>query len=105
MDKPIMIRSSDMPESSNEIKILRRRFEKHLDSHRQDDREDMEKRLNQEANQETMVKSIAELTKAVQPLVDGVTVLVVVQKLVKWLSGFAFIGVVIATVTGNNPFK
>ena len=94
-----------MPESSDEIKILRKRFEKHLDNHRQDESYENEKQLKKDIDQAAMIKSVSDLTKAVQPLVDGVTVLIVMQKLVKWLSGFAFIGVVIAAVTGNNPFK
>ena len=94
----IRIRRTDMPESCDEIKKLRKRFEKHMDEHRLDDKE-------YSIQMAAMLKAIDDLTKAVQPLVDGVTVLVVLQKLVKWASGFAFLGIIISWYTGYNPFK
>lgn len=101
----IKIRRTDMPESCDEIKKLRKRFEKHMDEHRLDNKDYNERQLKQDIAQASTLKAIADLTEAVKPLVDGVTVLVVIQKLVKWLSGFAFIGVIIAALTGHNPFK
>lgn len=84
---------------------LKQRFEAHMDQHRLDEVEYNDRQLRQDiAHQQTM-EAIDKLTLAVQPLVDGITMLVVAQKLIKWASGFAFLGVVILFFTGNNPFK
>ena len=101
----LTIRRTDMPESCDEIKKLRKRFEKHMDDHRLDEATYIERQVKQDLAHEKTTEAICELTKAVKPLVDGITVLVTLQKLVKWASGFAFIGVIIAAVTGHNPFK
>ena len=94
-----------MPESCDEIKKLRKRFEKHMDEHRIDELDYNSRQLKQDLAQASTMEAIDKLTKAVQPLVDGITVLVVLQKLVKWASGFAFIGIVISWFSGYNPFK
>lgn len=94
-----------MSASCSEVKRLRKRFEDHMNEHRLDEQDYNDRQLKQDLAQAAMVESIAHLTKAVQPLVDGITVLVVIHKLVKWLSGFAFLGVIVSWFTGYNPFK
>lgn len=99
-------------EPCREIERLRLRFERHMDEHRLDEHDYNDRQLKQDlARAENMklteanTKAIADLARSVQPLVDGITVLVVLQKLVKWLSGFAFIGVIATLLVNNNPFK
>ncbi len=94
-----------MPESCDEIKKLRKRFDKHLDEHRMDDHSYMERQTKQDLAQEKTTEAICDLTEAVKPLVAGVTLFVTLHKFVKWLSGFAFLGVILSWLIGHNPFK
>lgn len=104
-NKPIKIRSTDMPDDRDEIRKLRERFEKHLDCHRYDDFEYQERQRRQDEKHEANMKAIETLANAVQPLVDGITVFIVLQKFSKWAGGLAMIGVSISWFTGFNPFR
>lgn len=101
----ITIRSTDMADSCEEIKRLRARFERHMDEHRSDEHDYIERQLRHDLAQKANTEAIARLTTAVQPLVDGVTAVVVAQKVVKWLTTFAFIGVCVDWLVTHNPFK
>ena len=94
-----------MPESCEEIKRLRKRFEQHMSEHRLDEADYIARQLKQDLASDKNLEAIAKLTESVKPLVEGVIVLVVLQKLIKWLSGFAFLGVIISWTLGYNPFK
>lgn len=95
-----------MSESNKEeINNLKRRLETHMEEHRLDEKEYVARQLKQDLAHEKNMEAIDKLTKAVQPLVDGVVVMVALQKVVKWASGFAFLGVIIYMITGHNPFK
>ncbi len=85
-------------DTSAELAKLTERLEKHLIQHREDFDEYTQRQFKQDMAQEKNLEAISNLNKAVQPLVDGVTMFVVAQKLVKWLSGFAFLGGAIAWV-------
>lgn len=93
-----------MPESLIEIRKLRKRFEKHMDEHRSDERSYIERQLKQDLAHEKTTEAICELTKAVKPLVDGITVIVTLQKLAKWIGGLSFLGIPISWFLGYNPF-
>lgn len=101
----LTIRRTDMSNCKEELIKLRMRFDRHMDEHRMDAQDYNERQLQQDLSQERNIVAIDNLTKAVQPLVDGMTVLAAIHKLGKWLSGFAFIGVAISWYTGFNPFK
>ena len=55
--------------------------------------------------QQHNMEAIDKLTKATQGLVDAWTVANNIQRFFKWLSGFAFLGIVISWIVGFNPFK
>lgn len=101
----IIIRSGDMEESCEEIKTLRKRFERHLDVYRIDASTSNEHQIESRIMQENTIKVVSDLTLAVQPLVDGITFLVVAQKLIKWTVGLAPLGIGIAWLAGLVPFK
>lgn len=101
----LRIRSSDMPEQCDEIIKLRERFDKHLDSHREDYEEYVERQRTQEQFSTKNAEAIAALTEATQSLVDAWKTIGAIQKFVKWLSGFAFLGIIISWFAGFNPFK
>lgn len=79
-----------------EIEILRRRLDRHIGECRLHtlENEKIEKRmlLAQEAN----TTSIAELTAATKGLVELYTTVNTLQRFGKWISGFAFVGVLLA---------
>lgn len=91
--------------TETEVSILRKRFERHLDCYRVDSAECMERQLRQEIAHEEAMKGICDLTTATKGLVDAWTAASALQKFIKWLSGFAFLGIVISWFVGINPFK
>lgn len=99
------IRRTDMTSDKEELLALRKRFESHLDDHRVDLQEYAERQLKQDLAHEEAMKAITELTIATKGLVDAWTTVSQIQKFFKWLSGFAFLGIVISWAVGFNPFK
>lgn len=99
------IRSTDMPESCDDMKKLRKRFEVHLDEHRVDAAEYQELQLRQSLAHEEAMKNISELTVATKGLVDAWNAASTIQRFFKWLSGFAVLVAIITWAVGYNPFK
>lgn len=101
-DINIQLRSTDMPEDEEFI-ALQRRLDRHLDEYRlhilEHEKREEKVLLAQEAN----TKSIAELTAAVKPLVDAMTAAIVLQKFIKWATGFS--GVVVFIAWWNGLFS
>lgn len=102
MHKPTKLRSTDMPEDE-EFHKLQRRLDRHLDEYRLDtierEHRDRQTTLAHEAN----TKSIAALTASVQPLVDAMTAGMILQRFIKWTTGFSGIAILIAWY--NDLFK
>ena len=89
----------------DDVHKLRRRFEDHLGHHREDEHQYERRQEKQDQAHAEAMTAIAKLTEAVKPLVDGISALITIQKLVKWASGFAFIGVMAAWLMDYLPVK
>lgn len=96
------LRSTDMPEDEEFI-ALQRRLDRHLDEYRLDTIEREHRDKQQALAHEANTKNIAELTEAVKPLVDAMTAAMVLQRFIKWTTGFSGVAVFIAWY--NDLFK
>lgn len=104
------IRSTDDVSQEEEIIKLRARFETHLDDYRAHVLEEERRYLQDMQRQEAMANNINNLMKslefqaeATKGLVEAWNAASFLQRFVKWASGFAFIGVLIAWY--NDIFK
>lgn len=90
-------------DQQEEIIRLRTRLESHIQDYRDHVLEEERRHYQEMQKQEAMASNIAQLMKALElqvkateGLVNGWNALAFFQKFIKWLSGFAFIGVMIA---------
>lgn len=78
---------------ATEFKQLRSKFEDHLIEHRIRNKDYELRQERQDTKHEQNMEAIAKLTKATQGVVDAWSVVTGIQKFLKWVSGFAVIGV------------
>jgi hypothetical protein len=104
-DKDFCIRSTDMPESENFIR-LQRRFDKHVEEYRDHLIEHERKEMQHLLQQELTSRNLAELTRAlelqaqlVKGPVEGWNTIRNLQKFILWLSGFSLVGALIVWYT------
>lgn len=97
------IRKNDPVDQQEEIIKLRTRLEAHMQDYRDHVLEEERRYLQDMQRQEATAANIAQLMKALElqaeatkGLVDAWNAAAFLQKFVKWLSGFAAIGVFIA---------
>jgi len=83
----------------------KKRLDAHLVEYATHRSEYLERQVHQDKLQSNNMEAIDKLTKATQGLVDTWLIANGIQKFFKWLSGFAFLGVIISWAVGFNPFK
>ena len=101
-DEQIRLRSTDMPEDE-ELVRLRRRLDRHLDEYRLHILEEERREERLQAALESNTKSIGELALATKGLVDVWNTASGLQRFVKWVTGFSGIALFVAWY--NDLFK
>lgn len=79
-----------------EVTELKRRFEDHLEDYRVHTNDEIERKVRDDERYTQTMHSIDCLAKSTKDVVDAWTFANTVQKFVKWLSGFAILGGIIA---------
>lgn len=99
----LAVRKNDPVDHQDEIIKLRTRLETHIQDYRDHVLEEERRYIQDMQKQEAMAANIAQMLKglelqaeATKGLVDAWNAAAFLQKFVKWLSGFAAIGVFIA---------
>lgn len=87
--------------TSAEVKNMERRFNERMDSIEKLTRQNSLAIGANTANIDRLTVNLDRLTKSTQGIVDVWSAGRTLQKAVKWLSGFAFIGTLIAWFTGK----
>lgn len=86
-----------------EIAKLDKKLTTHIKEHSDHVREQYEINVRQDAAFLKNMEAIAALTKSTQVLVDACVAVSSFRKFLKWLSGFAIVGGVIAWLSENLP--
>jgi hypothetical protein len=79
-----------------QVNNLRRRLDDHITEHKTRDEEYEARQIRQDELHQQNMEAIADLTSATKDVVDAWVVANGLQRFVKWLSGFSFLGVVAA---------
>lgn len=92
-----------MSANTDEITKLKNKLERHLDWHKDTEIEAEKRQLRRDTAYEQNMEAIAALTKSTQGVVDAWAAANNFQKFIKWLSGFALIGAMIAWAIKQLP--
>lgn len=82
-----------------QMEELKRRFDDHLKDHENIEKEQLKRDLRQDRAHQQNMEAISELTKATRGVVEAWVFANTFRKFIVWLSGFAFLGGLIAWFT------